>query len=260
MADIVSIIIPLYNAEKYIAEALLSIQAQSYAHWELLVVDDCSSDGSIALVEAAREHDPRINIIQLSRNSGAAVARNTGIAAASGRYIAFLDSDDVWLPGKLERQVNFLRENNRSVCFSAYKKIDEAGVDIGDVGVPSRVTYAELLKTNVIGCSTVIYDTHFFGKVEMPLIRKRQDYGLWLRLLKKVDYADGLSERLVRYRVRAGSISSNKANTSTYNWRLYRQVEGLSLLKSTYYFLHYAVRGVLRHRYPVLARKLGVLH
>lgn len=258
-ADMVSVITPLHNSAAYISETIESVLAQTYQAWELIIVDDVSTDQSVQIVEAFVERDARIKLIKLEENSGAAVARNTAIKAASGRYIAFLDSDDLWLPDKLDKQLAFMRMHGHPFTFSAYSRIDEQGQPLGLVGVPDKVSYRQMLKTSVIGCLTAMYDTAYFGKVYMPLIRKRQDYGLWLKLLKLVEHAHGLQKPLGLYRVRRDSISSNKLNTSTYNWRLYRDVENLSFLSSCYYFSHYAVRGVLRSKFPRLAKKLGVM-
>lgn len=257
--DLVSVITPLHNASAYIAETINSVISQAYKNWELIIVDDVSEDDSVQIVEKFVEKEPRIKLIKLTENSGAAVARNSAIETAKGRYIAFLDSDDFWLPEKLETQLAFMQQHNYVFSFGGYERIDENGELLGLVGVPEKVNYKQMLKTSVIGCLTAMYDTAYFGKVYMPLIRKRQDYGLWLKLLKKTDFAYGLQMPLGQYRVRQDSISSNKLNTSTYNWRLYRQVEKLSFLASCYYFSHYAVRGLLRTKFPALAKKLGVM-
>lgn len=259
MSPTVSIVTPLHNSESYISETINSVISQTYEDWELIIVDDMSEDGSVKIVESFAKQDFRIKLIKLIENSGAAVARNTGIDAAKGRFIAFLDSDDLWEANKLEVQLAFMQNNYYPFSFTAYQRINEIGESLGIVGVPQTVTYRQMLKTSVIGCLTAMYDTAYFGKVYMPLIRKRQDYGLWLKLLKQTEFAYGIQQPLARYRIRRDSISSNKLNTSTYNWRLYRQVENLSFIASCYYFTHYAVRGVLRNKLPWLARRLGVL-
>ena len=256
---LVSIITPLHNSEKYIEAAIESILNQTIVNWELILVDDCSTDQSVLLVGMYIKQDSRIKLIKLEKNAGAAVARNVAIEASSGRYIAFLDSDDLWLPHKLEIQISFMLDMNCPFTYAAYDKINEFGKVTSHVGVPTRVNYNELLKTCVIGCLTAIYDTQYFGKVEMPLIRKRQDFGLWLRLLKKVDYAYGIQESLGRYRVRSDSISAKKTNVAVYTWVLYREIEKLSLIKASYFFAHYSVRGVLRTKFPLLARWIGIL-
>lgn len=250
---------PLHNAAHFVGQAISSVLDQTFQNWELLIINDKSTDNSIEIVTPYLAQDLRIQLIQLEKNSGAAVARNTAIEAANGRYIAFLDSDDVWLPEKLDCQLAFMQKNNYPFSFSAYERIDENSQPLGLVGVPEKVNYRQMLKTSVVGCLTAMYDTAYFGKVYMPLIRKRQDYGLWLKLLKQTDFAYGLQIPLGQYRVRKDSISSNKLTTSTYNWRLYRQVEKLSFLASCYYFSHYAFRGLLRTKFPVIAKKLGVM-
>lgn len=257
--SIISIITPSHNSAQFISETIQSVLTQSFSDWELIIVDDCSTDNSVDVIQSFVEQDSRIKLIQLSKNSGAAVARNSAIEAAQGRYIAFLDSDDLWLPDKLEKQLAFMQANNYPFTFAAYDKVDENGQVFGHIGVPDKVAYSDLLKMCSIGCLTAMYDTQYFGKVTMPLIRKRQDLGLWLKLLKKTDYAYGFNETVAQYRVRSDSISANKFNAAKFTWHLYREVEGLNLLKASYYFSHYAVRSLLRTKAPGLARFLGVL-
>ncbi|MCO4322416.1 glycosyltransferase family 2 protein [Aliidiomarina quisquiliarum] len=256
---LVTIITPSYNSSIFILKTLKSVTSQSFDNWEMIIVDDCSSDNSVEVIQSFADQDPRIKLIQLAENSGAAVARNTAIEAAKGRYIAFLDSDDAWSPDKLAKQLAFMQANDYPFTFAAYDKVDEAGKVFGHVGVPDKVTYSDLLKSCSIGCLTAMYDTEFFGKVYMPLIRKRQDLGLWLKLLKKTKYAYGLNETLGFYKVRKDSISANKKSAALFTWRLYRDIEKLSLPKASYYFSHYAVRGLLRTKYPGVARFLGIL-
>ena len=256
---LVTIITPSYNSSIFILKTLKSVTSQSFDNWEMIIVDDCSSDNSVEVIQSFADQDPRIKLIQLAENSGAAVARNTAIEAAKGHYIAFLDSDDAWLPNKLEKQIAFMQENNYPFTYAAYDKVNESDEVFGHVGVPDKVTYSDLLKSCSIGCLTAMYDTEFFGKVYMPLIRKRQDLGLWLKLLKKTKYAYGLNETLGLYKVRSDSISANKKSAALFTWRLYREVEKINLLKAIYYFSHYAVRGLLRTKYPGVARALGIL-
>ena len=235
---------PAFNAASVVAASIRSVVAQGYVDWELIVVDDHSSDDTAPAVQALAAEDGRIRLIRLPENGGPAVARNTAIAAARGRYLAFLDSDDVWLPSKLARQLEFMRKTGAAFSYGAYYKIDADGRRCGRVDVPARTTYRRLLKTNVIGCLTAMYDTAVLGRVFMPGIRKGQDYGLWLELLKRVDCAYGMSEPLAEYRVQAGSISSDKLESSLWVWRVYRQVERLSLPRAAYYFAHYAFHGL----------------
>ncbi|WBA10876.1 glycosyltransferase family 2 protein [Salinivibrio kushneri] len=242
----VSIITPSYDCSNYISDTIDSVLFQTCTDWEMIIVDDCSSDNSVSVIKSYMEKDSRVKLIQLEENLGAAVTRNKAIEVAQGRYIAFLDSDDLWEPEKLETQLSFMQKSDIAFSFSAYHKIDEEGIDIGTVSVPENVSYHQLLKCCVIGCLTAMYDTHKIGKVYMPLIRKRQDFGLWLRILKKCGIAYGIAQPLAKYRVRKDSISSNKLNAALYNWKLYREVENLTLLQALYYFSHYAINGVLR--------------
>jgi teichuronic acid biosynthesis glycosyltransferase TuaG len=257
--SLVSIITPSYNSSQFISFAIQSVLAQTFSDWEMIIVDDCSTDHSVDIIQKFVETDSRIRLIKLVVNSGASIARNSALEAAKGRYIAFLDSDDIWLPGKLQRQLRFMIANDCVFLYSAYERIDEKGRAIGRVGVPEMVSYSDLLKTCSIGCLTAIYDTQYFGKVFMPEVRMRNDLGLWLRLLRKVDYACGLNEVLAQYRVRGDSISANKRVAAMHTWRLYRDIEKLPFWKASYYFAHYAVRGVLRTKAPSVARKIGVL-
>lgn len=260
MSPVVSIVTPVHNGAAFIRETIASVQAQTWDDWELLVVDDASEDGSAEIVEDLAAEDSRIRVFRLERNGGAAVARNAAIEAARGRYIAFLDGDDLWLPHKLERQLAFMRENNAAFSYAAYERVDEDGRYLSPVGVPPRLRYRDLLKTCYVGCLTAMYDTNVFGKRYMPLIRRRQDYALWLELLRDGETAMGLNQVLGVYRVRSGSISSNKASTSLYTWRMYREVEGLSLARSAWCFAHQTGRAAVRNRLPGLARRLGWLH
>lgn len=256
---VVSVITPMFNCEEFLSLTIAAVQRQTFQSWEMILVDDCSSDSSCELAKSFSEKDDRVRLIRLPNNSGAAVARNTAIEAAKGRYIAFLDSDDLWLPNKLDVQIAWMQENDYPFTFSSYEKIDETGSPFGRIGVPSRVDYKRLLKGCEIGCLTAIYDTEKLGKVYMPLIRKRQDWGLWLRLLKQTPYAYGFPDVLAQYRVTRNSLSASKRSAAHYAWRLLREVEQLSVAKSAYCFLHYAARGTLRTHCPGLARKLGVL-
>jgi len=234
----VSIITPLYNSENFISKTIESVLAQSYENWEMLIIDDCSNDNGVKIVKKYQENNDNIKLVQLSKNSGAAVARNEGIKLAKGRYIAFLDSDDLWHPEKLKKQISFMKKSDHAFTYTNYQKMSNSG-NLTDVIVksPPRLNYKKALHTNYIGCLTAIYDTEKLGKLYMPKIRKRQDYGLWLKILKKVD-GHGLNENLAYYRVRDNSVSANKFKLIKYNWRLYRDIENLSMLKSSYYIFY----------------------
>lgn len=259
MGELVSVITPSYRSADYIDKTIASVLGQTYLDWELIIVDDCSPDHSNIIIERRVAEDKRIKLIKLAVNSGAAVARNTAIELAKGRFIAFLDSDDQWLPSKLERQVRFMRNGDMAFSYTAYEKLDEEGAVVSRVNIPRKVSYHDMLKVSSIGCLTAMYDTQKLGKVYMPLIRKRQDLGLWLSILKKTPHAFGLNEVLAQYQLRKGSISSNKRDAARFTWRLYREVEEMSLPVAVYYFSHYAVNGVLRKKLPRLAKALGKL-
>ena len=224
------------------------MQSQTLGDWELLVCDDGSTDGSLSILREFASRDSRIRVLTSDGNEGPAKARNACIEASGGRYIAFLDSDDVWNPEKLEVQTKFMLAEQVAFSFSSYDRVDEGGRPLGTRVVKKPVTYHDLLKSCVIGCLTAIYDTQALGKMYMPDIRKRQDYGLWLRILKRVPYAIPLEESLAKYRVRADSISANKLVAARYTWSIYRDVERLSVPRSAYYFGHYALRGILNSR------------
>lgn len=254
----VSIITPSYNSCFFIEKTIQSVINQTYLDWELIIIDDCSPDNSVEVISKYVEQDERIKLIVLEKNSGAAVARNQGIEEANGRFIAFLDSDDSWHPEKLSKQVKFMLENDYAFTYTAYHKVDENGIYLSPVNIPLKTSYNELLKTCVIGCLTAMYDTKKLGKVYFPLIRKRQDFALWLKVLKVEAYAYGLNEDLANYTVRSDSISANKFKAAQYNWHLYRNIEKLSILKSLYYFSHYMIKGILRSKFPSIAQKIKI--
>lgn len=244
----VTIIMPSYDSEKFIIESVESVLAQTYSKWELIIVDDCSPDDSNRIITKYVDNDSRIKLIKLQKNSGPAVARNTAIEAASGRYIAFLDSDDVWLPNKLEKQIKFMQDNDLAFTYSSYKLVGEDNEDLGLFITKDKISYFDMLKTCSVGCLTAIYDTEKIGKQYMPLILKRQDYGLWLKILKLIGETRGILEPLATYRIRKNSVSSNKVKAAKYQWKIYREIEKLSFLKSLYYFVFYAYNGVTKYK------------
>jgi len=245
---LVSVITPVRDAADTLAETVASVRAQTRGDWEMLLIDDGSTDGSAALAAGVAAADPRIRALPLGAPLGTAAARNRGIAAARGRYIAFLDADDLWRPEKLARQIAFMAAGGHVFAFSAYRRMDAVGRPLGVVGVPARVDYRRLLRDNVIGCLTAIYDSAAFGRVEMPPLVRRQDFGLWLRLLRLTPYAHGQDEVLADYRVRPGSLSGSKLAAARDNWRLYREIEALPPARAAYYFLRCAGAGLLKAR------------
>ncbi|QHE63334.1 glycosyltransferase [Rossellomorea vietnamensis] len=246
--DLISIVTPTYNAEAFILDTVKSVQAQTFNNWEMIIVDDCSKDNTVDIIKDLLKSDSRIKLIELKVNSGAAVARNTALLKARGRYVAFLDSDDKWFPEKLEKQINFMKHRNIAFSFTSYEFMDQYGNNTGKiVRVPSQIDYAGLLKNTIIGCLTVMLDTNKLGKVEMPNIRTRQDTALWLSILKKGNVAYGIQEPLAMYRKVTGSISSNKFKMAKNNWNMYRRVEKLSVLHSIWCFVNYAYNALKKN-------------
>lgn len=246
MKSLVSIITPSYNSEKFIAKAIESVLAQTYQNWEMIIVDDKSQDNSIEIIETYIEKDRRIRLIKLKKNTGVAFARNQAIQESKGSYIAFLDSDDLWLSEKLEKQLFFMIENNYLFTYLGYEKINKNGVVIGRVNAPYKTSYYDLLKTCYPGCSTVMLDVNFFGKIYTPLNTKREDYALWLKLVKESGFAFGLNQDLAQYRIHPRQVSRKKFKMAKETWKVYRNLEKLSFVKSIYYFSNYAIRGIFR--------------
>lgn len=246
---LVSVITPVYNAEKYIKETIQSVQNQSYQNWEMILVDDCSMDHSREIISKISAEDPRVKLIKLKENSGAAVARNTAIDHASGKYAAFLDSDDAWIPRKLEKQVAFMEEHQIEFSFTSYEIMDDQGNRLGQiVHAPKEMTYNKLLSNTIIGCLTVMINLEKLGKVKMVNIRTRQDFVMWLSILKKGYKAYGIDEVLSLYRKVPGSISSNKWKAAKQNWKVYREIEKLSIPKSAISFAGYALNAFKKSR------------
>lgn len=248
MQPLVSIIMPSYNSALTVRESIESVKSQTLVDWELLITDDNSNDETTSIIEQYQKNDERIKLFVLNSNSGAGVARNNSIENAKGRFIAFLDSDDVWHKNKLEKQIAFMLKHNYALTYTSYQKIDTNSRLGGIVHPPLKVNYKELLKSNVIGCLTAIFDTELVGKVYMPHIRKRQDMALWLMILKKTDFAWCLNEVLAYYREGHTSLSSNKLKVLSSQWFFYRKYLMLNFVRSAYYFTHYIFRAFFKHR------------
>jgi len=241
-----SIITPIYNAEEFLEDTLNSILNQTYQDWESILIDDNSTDNSLKIAEKFALLDSRFIIIYKTVSGGAAKARNAGIEKAKGRFIAFLDSDDIWESEKLEKQIAFMKSNEILFGYTNYHLMSEQGQVSNEVKVPLKVSYDSLLKGNVVACLTAIYDSKHLGKVLMPDIRKRQDFGLWLKITKRGVIGYSLQESLARYRIRSGSISHAKFNTMKYTWHLYRSVEKLSYFKSIGYLSSHLFGATLK--------------
>lgn len=229
MNELVSIITPTYNSAKYIEQTIQSVQKQTYKKWEMILVDDCSSDNTVQIIQHFIEEDHRIHLIQLNKNSGAGIARNTALSAAKGRYIAFLDSDDLWKPEKLTQQIDFMQRENVPFTFSFYDCIDEAGNSLYKrVEAPQNLSYRQLFFCNFVGNLTGIYDTNYFGKIAISSIRKRQDWMVWLTILKQIKIAKPVAESLAFYRIRKDSVSSSKFNLLQHNYAVYNKFHKLN--------------------------------
>ena len=245
----VTVITPLYNAEKFIERTIASIQAQTSGDWELLVINDGSSDGGPALVEKLAAGDKRIRMLHTGGRFGPGRTRNEGIKEARGKYIAFLDSDDLWLPEKLETQIGRMEAEGLDFSFTAYRKIDAEDKIISDViPVPERATLKSLLKTNYIGTLTAVFNRESLGRMTMNHFSLQEDYSLWLNILKKTDRVAAIQDALSLYRVHADSISRNKFRSVKFQWKIYREHMGLGLGLSVWYLVHYAYYGYRKFR------------
>ncbi len=242
---LVSIITPVYNYERYIAEAIESVLAQTCSNWEMIVVDDRSTDNSPEIVKKYAKKDHRIKLIELPENQGAAMARNRALEHAKGRYIAFLDSDDTWDDSKLEKQIAFMQKNNFPVTFTSYELINENGTRLNHViHSVKKLSLNDYLKNTIIGFSTAIIDIEQTGSISFMDIKTRSDTQLWITLLKKGFFAYGLDEVLVKYRKDHNSLSSNKIKAALQVWRLYYKIENIGLIRSLYSFLFYGINAI----------------
>ena len=239
MKPLVSVITPTFNSQEFLKQTIESIVHQSYKNWELILVDDASSDDTLNIINKYVSGNTNIRFIKNKANSGAGVARNKGILDAKGGFIAFLDADDLWKPNKLEVQINYMLKNNLDVSFSSYDLIDEEGNKLNKrVNALPELTYTKLLRSNYLGNLTGMYSCKNLGKIQSPDLRKRQDWLLWLEAIKKSKKpAVGIQESLAYYRVRKNSISSNKFDLIKYNFLVYYKGLGFSLFKSAGYFL-----------------------
>ena len=245
MKNLVSIITPSYNSSKFIVECIESVLSQTYENWEMIIVDDCSKDNSKEIISELSTKDKRIKPIFLEKNFGAAEARNTAIRHSKGKYVAFLDSDDLWNPKKLEKQLSFMYENEIAFSYTNYQFISENGEDLSNIiSAPEKMTYDSYLKNTIIGCLTVIIDREKSGEFEMPNIRSSHDMALWLLIMKRGFSAYGLDENLARYRIVSTSNTASKWHAAKDVWKVYRQVEKLSFIYSTWCFVWYAFNAL----------------
>lgn len=242
---LVSVIMPCYNMERFLPQTIASVVQQTFGDWELIIVDDASADGTVEVLQRASEQDQRIRWIAKTEHSGIADTRNRCLQMAQGRYLAFLDADDLWYPDKLQRQLRFMEEQGYCFSYTSYRLIDEEGKDLDKtVRVSGYLDYNAYLRNTIIGCSTVMIDREIVGEVKVPSFRTSEDTATWLDILKKGFTAHAFDEPLTSYRVRRKSASSNKMKASYDLWTVYRKHEKLPFFKTLYCFCHYAFNAV----------------
>ena len=245
MKDLVSIITPSYNSSKFLAECIDSVISQTYLNWELLIVDDASEDVSQSIINDFSLKDNRIKPIFLKNNVGPAQARNLALNKAKGRFVAFLDSDDIWKKDKLTVQLKFMLENNIHFSFSSYETISEDGLSLcKEISAPLKVSYNDYLKNTIIGCLTVVVDKQYYRTLKMPIIRSSHDMALWLILLRNGNLAYGINKPLAKYRIVSSSNTNNKLKSAYDVWLVYRNHERLSFIFSLYNFSFYVFNAI----------------
>lgn len=247
--ELVSIIIPVYNAAIFLEDTINTIKEQTYQNWEAIFVDDCSKDDSIKIIERQVRNDKRIKIIKNKINSGAAITRNNGINIANGGYICFLDADDKWDKEKIKKQIKFMKERKCEFSFTGYEFADSNCIPNGTiVNVPEKINYKQALKNTTIWTSTVMFDMSVLKKddIYMPNVKRGQDTATWWKILKRIDYAYGLDEALSYYRRTNDSLSANKMIALKRTWNLYRNVEHLNFISSLYNFIFYCSNALRR--------------
>ena len=235
---LVSVIMPIYNAEKYLADTLNSIFAQDYKNIEIVLVDDCSKDNSARIISKQQQEHPEIVYYLQEKNMGAGAARNKALELAKGQYVAFLDSDDIWLQGKITRQIELMKASKSPFSYTAIEMMDENGETIkGKRKIKETCDYKYLLHNTIIATSSVVIDRSVLGDFRMPLRRGGQDYATWLMLLRGGAVACGINEALVRYRVASGSLSSNKFKSIKQVWEIQTQDEKINKFSAVFHVM-----------------------
>ncbi|EGG92797.1 Putative N-acetylgalactosaminyl-diphosphoundecaprenol glucuronosyltransferase [gamma proteobacterium IMCC1989] len=246
--DLVSIITPAWRAEGFITETITSVQKQTFENWEMLIVDDCSPDNTRQVIKKIGKNDPRVRLICHKKNAGPAAARNTALKEAQGKWIAFLDSDDLWLPDKLEQQLAFHKLKKVHISYTQYRRINLENTKTGNlIGVAESLNYKKLLGNTAIATSTVLVDKTLTGPFIMKPIYY-DDFGCWLDILRYGGKAAGLRKDLMRYRVVKNSVSRNKWRSAMEVWKTYREIEQLNILPSMYYFTQYMLNALKKYR------------
>lgn len=241
----ISVVIPFHNSETTLGKTLDSLVSQTMPDWEAILIDDASTDAGVVLVQERATKDPRLRLIQSTQQLGPARARNLGINNARARYVAFLDSDDLWFPDKLLVQLPVL-EAGTAIVFSAYERVDSSGRVLRRISAQECVHYRDLLSGNPIGCLTAIWDREHFGHVQMPIVPMHEDYAFWLQLLRDGSWAIGLPQVLAQYRVSSKSHSGQKWRAARAFWTILRAEPNISFPRASLGFMRYATRAVLR--------------
>lgn len=247
--DLISIVVPVYHAERFLEDTIKTIKEQTYKNWELIFINDCSPDKSVEIIQKEMKENKKIKLLQLKENLGAAVARNTGIQEAKGKYLVFIDADDLWEKEKLKKQIEFMKNKDCAFSFTSYEFADEKGIGNGKiVRVPEKINYKQALKNTTIWTSTVMFDVEKLGKelIQMPNVKRGQDTATWWKVLKQIPYAYGMDEVLSYYRRTNDSLSSNKIKALKRTWSLYRKVEHLNIVYSFYNFCWYVLNAIKR--------------
>lgn len=245
---LVSIVMPAYNCEKYVVEAINSILAQTHQNWELLVLDDGSKDNTLQVINEFGNRDSRIRPLQNEKNMGVSATRNRGIELASGEWIAFLDSDDMWEPSKLEKQFKVAEENSAEFLFTGSSYINEEGEPFkGIFEVPDKVSYKKLRNQNVMSCSSVIIKKKFFDNIKMEKDEMHEDYAVWLRILKLGVTAYGVNEPLLIYRISRNSKSGNKMKTVKMTYKVFRFI-GINPIGSAYFMMRHVLGSIFKYK------------
>lgn len=249
MPPVVSVVMPAYNTEKYIREAVSSIENQTLRDWELLVVDDCSTDQTYEILQKLAQEDARIKIIRNQTNCGAAMSRNIAFSQCSGKYVALLDSDDLWEPEKLEKQVICAEKTGADIIYCSYSIIDECGRKKSpDFIVPEHTDFNSMLKKSTISCSTALLKSKLVAQFQFPTHMYHEDLAYWLELLKNGANAAGVTEVLASYRITPGSRAFNKVQSAMNRWKIYTEYLGLPTVRSTCLLAQYIFLGLIKYR------------
>ena len=244
----VSVITPAYNASEFIGETIESVLKQTFQDWEMIIVDDCSTDDTLKLANEFSKKDSRIKVVQNEKNSGVAATRNHGLDVASGEFIAFVDSDDLWLPEKLEKQLKFMEESDAALSYTKYQNYVTETKQLGKViKAPKKMTAKKILGNTAIGCLTVMVNRKKVGGFHMPLLKHTEDNCTWQEILSRGYVGYGIQEVLSLYRVSNNSMTSNKSKAAKQQWETYRNYYKFSFLKSSYYFFKYAIHAIIKH-------------